>query len=153
MAYRPRSLFSLIEEINRSLFLPHIQRPFVWEMDQILKFFDSLMRSYPVQTFLFWRTKEAIKARKFMDPIRWDPALSDYYDKQVSAKGREKIFVLDGQQRLQSLYAIFACQGRTESTSVAAAKTHQFEGWREWWFGFWQGEREGDLPLAIALSF
>jgi len=45
------------------------------------------------------------------------------------------------------------CQGQTESTSVAAVKTHQFEGWREWWFGFRQGEREGDLPLAIALSF
>src|ERR1017187_10547093 len=39
------------------------------------------------------------------------------------------------------------CQGRTESTSVAAAKTHQFEGWREWWFSFWQGEGEGgSLP-------
>jgi len=39
-----------------------------------------------------------------------------------------------------------------ESTSVAAGKIHQFEGWREWWFGFWQGEREGDLRLAIALN-
>ena len=44
------------------------------------------------------------------------------------------------------------CQGRPESTSVAAGKIHQFEGWREWWFGFWQGEREGDLRLAIALN-
>jgi hypothetical protein len=43
-----------------------------------------------------------------------------------------------------------ACQGRTESTSVAGAKIRQFEGRWESWFGFWQGEREGDLPLAIA---
>ena len=42
------------------------------------------------------------------------------------------------------------CQGRSESTSVAAGKLHQFEERREWWFGFWQGEREGELPLAIA---
>jgi uncharacterized protein with ParB-like and HNH nuclease domain len=59
MAYRLRSLFSLIEDINRSIFLPHIQRPFVWEMDQFVKFFDSLMRNYPIQTFLFSRTKDA----------------------------------------------------------------------------------------------
>jgi hypothetical protein len=38
MAYRLRSLFSLIEDINRSIFLPHIQRPFVWEMDLFVKF-------------------------------------------------------------------------------------------------------------------
>src|ERR1035437_6795381 len=37
------------------------------------------------------------------------------------------------------------CQGRTESTSEAGRKMHQFKGWREWCFGFWQGEREGDL--------
>ena len=44
------------------------------------------------------------------------------------------------------------CQGRTESTSVAAGKIRQFEGWKEWWVGFCEGEREGDLPLAIAWS-
>src|ERR1017187_5056601 len=43
----------------------------------------------------------------------------------------------------------YPCQGRTESTSVAAGKIHQFEGWREWWFGFWQGEREGELPSLL----
>ena len=40
------------------------------------------------------------------------------------------------------------CQGRSESTSVAAGKLHQFEERREWWFGFWQGEREGELPVC-----
>jgi len=58
MSYKPRSLFSLIEDIdNKRLFLPHIQRPFVWSEDQMRKLFDSLMRKYPIQTVLFWRTK------------------------------------------------------------------------------------------------
>jgi uncharacterized protein with ParB-like and HNH nuclease domain len=65
MSYKPCSLFRLIEEINRRLFLPHIQRPFVWEEEQMLRLFDSLMRNYPIQTLLFWRTKDEIKARKF----------------------------------------------------------------------------------------
>jgi hypothetical protein len=107
MAYKPRTLFSLIEDINKCVFLPHIQRPFVWQMDQMVRLFDSLMRNYPIQTFLFWRTKEYIKARKFLQAIDWDAELSKLYDPQVSKEGTEKTFVLDGQQRLQTLYALF----------------------------------------------
>jgi hypothetical protein len=106
--YKPMTLFSIIEQINRNeLFLPHIQRPFVWDEDQMVKLFDSLMRNYPIQTFLFWRTKEHIKARNFMKQIEWDCELSKYYNDPASKQGREKIFVLDGQQRLQSLYGMF----------------------------------------------
>jgi Protein of unknown function DUF262 len=107
MSYKPRSLFRLIDAINRSLFLPHIQRPFVWDEEQMLRLFDSLMRNYPIQTLLFWRTKDEIKARKFMEQIEWDADLSDFYEPNISKVGNEKIFVLDGQQRLQTLYAIF----------------------------------------------
>ncbi|MCA1515657.1 DUF262 domain-containing protein [Bradyrhizobium sp. NBAIM01] len=107
MSYKPSSLFRLIEELNRSIFLPHIQRPFVWEEDQMLRLFDSLMRNYPIQTFLFWRTKDEIKARKFMERVEWDADLSDFYDPGKSKKDVEKVFVLDGQQRLQTLYAPF----------------------------------------------
>jgi len=108
MTYKPRSLFRLTEDINNSLYLPHIQRPFVWDEEQMGRLFDSLMRNYPIQTFLFWRTKDPIKARRFMQIIEWDAVLSDLYDKQKSAQGVEKVFVLDGQQRLQTLYALFS---------------------------------------------
>jgi hypothetical protein len=106
--YKPITLFSLIEQINRNeLFLPHIQRPFVWDEEQMVRLFDSLMRNYPIQTLLFWRTKEHIKARNFMKQIEWDCELSKYYNEQASQKDREKVFVLDGQQRLQTLYGMF----------------------------------------------
>lgn len=108
MSYKPSSLFNLIQSINKGLFLPHIQRPFVWEEEQMLKLFDSLMRNYPIQTLLFWKTKDEIKARKFMEEVEWDPDLSDYYEPNVSKGGCEKTFVLDGQQRLQTLFATFA---------------------------------------------
>ncbi len=107
MSYKPDSLFSLLEQINVSLFLPHIQRPFVWDEDQMRRLFDSLMRNYPIQTFLFWRTKDEIKARRFMDIIDWDVDLSDFYDAVKSQQDQEKVLVLDGQQRIQSLRAIF----------------------------------------------
>jgi len=108
MSYKPRSLFSLIEDIdNKRLFLPHIQRPFVWSDEQMRRLFDSLMRNYPIQTFLFWRTKDFIKVREFMPCVDWDVDLHDLYNDQKSASGVEKVFVLDGQQRLQTLYALF----------------------------------------------
>lgn len=107
MSYKPRSLFRIFGDVNTTLFLPHIQRPFVWDEEQMRRLFDSLMRNYPIQTLLFWRTKDAIKARKFMDSVEWDADLSAYYDKTRSAEGVDKVFVLDGQQRIQTLIALF----------------------------------------------
>lgn len=107
MSYKPRSLFRIFGDVNTALFLPHIQRPFVWDEEQMRRLFDSLMRNYPIQTLLFWRTKDAIKARKFMDSVEWDADLSAYYDKTKSAEGVDKVFVLDGQQRIQTLIALF----------------------------------------------
>ncbi|MCW3125374.1 MAG: hypothetical protein JWO03_1032 [Bacteroidetes bacterium] len=107
MSYKPRSLFSIISEINTNIFLPHIQRPFVWERRQMSKLFDSLMRGYPIQTLLFWKTKEEIKVRKFMDTINSEIDLSTLYHDQKSQKDVEKTFVLDGQQRLQTLFCLY----------------------------------------------
>ena len=142
MSYKPRSLFSLIEEINHSLYLPHIQRPFVWEEEQMLRLFDSLMRNYPIQTLLFWRTKDEIKARKFMPQVDWDADLSDHYEPNVSKAGHEKVFVLDGQQRLQTLYAIFAGSITREGGARGEA-----------YFDLSSGNKIDDAGLMFALKF
>lgn len=108
MSYKPISLFRLLEDIDRGeLLLPHIQRPFVWDVSQTERLFDSLMRDYPIQTFLFWRTTEGIRARKFMPVVDHELDLSTLYDLNKSASGMSKVFVLDGQQRLQSLHSLF----------------------------------------------
>lgn len=142
MSYKPRSLFSLIEEINKTLFLPHIQRPFVWEEEQMLRLFDSLMRNYPIQTLLLWRTKDEIKARKFMPEVEWDADLSDYYEPSVSKAGHEKVFVLDGQQRLQTLLAIFAGSVKTADGQSAEA-----------YFDVTAGDSPSDSGLLYRLQF
>jgi len=116
MSYKPRSLFSIISEINTNIFLPHIQRPFVWERSQMSKLFDSLMRGYPIQTLLFWKTNEEIKVRKFMDVVDSDIDLSTLYQIAKSGAGVEKVFVLDGQQRLQTLFCLFNGSIKDEKT-------------------------------------
>lgn len=91
------------EEEDGGFWLPNIQRPFVWGEEQICRLFDSILREYPISTLLVWKTRSAIRRRKFIDNFR--PALltrlSDFY---VPENDKKKCLVLDGQQRLQSLY-------------------------------------------------
>lgn len=81
--------------------LPNIQRPFVWSEDQICRLFDSILREYPISTLLIWKTTSKIRHRKFIDNWHSDLRLSDFYESENELK---KCLVLDGQQRLQSLY-------------------------------------------------
>lgn len=80
--------------------LPNIQRPFVWKEDQIERLFDSILREYPIGTLLVWKTKSKIRRRKFIENYKLDIKLTDFY---VPEDEKQKMLVLDGQQRLQSL--------------------------------------------------
>lgn len=81
--------------------LPNIQRNFVWDEGQIERLFDSIMREYPISTLLVWKTNSIIRRRKFIDCYRHDLSIIDSY---VSEDNKTKMLVLDGQQRLQSLF-------------------------------------------------
>lgn len=102
----PTTIASALREIQaQELILPAIQREYVWEADQIVALFDSVMRGYPVGGFLSWKVEpETIEQFKFYgflkDYSRYDnfhcPVLDVPPTKSVTA-------VLDGQQRLTSL--------------------------------------------------
>jgi hypothetical protein len=81
--------------------LPNIQRPFVWTEVQICRLFDSILREYPISTLLVWKTKNAVRCRKFIDNYYEDIKLSKF---EISTTDKKKCLVLDGQQRLQSLF-------------------------------------------------
>lgn len=54
----PRSIKEMLTAIRRHEYLmPAIQREFVWGADQIIRLVDSLMRGYPVGSFLLWDVK------------------------------------------------------------------------------------------------
>jgi len=89
------------EEADGGFWLPNIQRSFVWSEEQIERLFDSIMRQYPISTLLIWRTKSEIKHRKFLDNWKSTIRLTDFY---VPPNTKIKRLVLDGQQRLQSLF-------------------------------------------------
>lgn len=89
------------ESEGGGFWLPNIQRPFVWSPEQITRLFDSIMREYPISTLLVWKTKEPVKHRRFIDNYHRQIKLTDFY---VPEHRRSKMMVLDGQQRLQSLF-------------------------------------------------
>lgn len=88
------------EEKDGGFWLPNIQRPFVWNEEQIERLFDSIMREYPISTLLVWKTKSKIRRRKFIDNYKRGLKLTDFY---MPEDAKTKMLVLDGQQRLQSL--------------------------------------------------
>ncbi len=81
--------------------LPNIQRPFVWSEEQIERIYDSILREYPIGTLLVWKNKSKIKHRKFIDNWKDELNLLDFF---VPINENPKMLVLDGQQRMQSLF-------------------------------------------------
>ena len=56
------SIRSIVDKLNESYFVPDIQRSYVWLQNpkekRIEQLFDSLMRGYPIGSFLFWNLKK-----------------------------------------------------------------------------------------------
>jgi hypothetical protein len=85
--------------------LPAIQREFVWSREKIAMLFDSLMRGYPIGSFLFWSvTEENSKKFVFYDFIRNYHQLSGRHCPRFELlTARPLTAILDGQQRLTAL--------------------------------------------------
>lgn len=95
------SVVNLLNQIkNQEIVLPAIQRNFVWSRDKIYTLLDSIIRGYPVGIVLLWETYEDIRYRRFTPDFQPD-VLSTFHDNTDKVKLK---VVLDGQQRLQSLY-------------------------------------------------
>lgn len=102
------TLLPLLNKISsRQLLLPHIQRKFVWEEEQMGMFLDSLVKKYPLQNFLFWKTRTKIRVRRFQDVVTNEDPVSKLFEQTISTSDEEKNLVLDGQQRLQTLFILY----------------------------------------------
>jgi hypothetical protein len=98
--------------VANELYLPAIQRKFVWEASQIERLFDSIMRDYPIGTFLFWMVEEAKKNEYSFYKFIRDFHARDNWKNELAANPHlpdKLVGVLDGQQRLNSMYV--ALQG------------------------------------------
>ncbi len=116
-----KSIKNVIDELNVRYFLPDIQREYVWlknaDEKKIEQLFDSILRGYPIGSFLFWKLqKEDIATSNEQDNNKLNFQLYRFIENYDARKPHnEKIrieqirrddlsIVLDGQQRLTSLY-------------------------------------------------
>jgi len=102
----PITIASAIHNIeNNQYLLPAIQREYVWSHTKIEWLFDSIMRNYPISSFLFWRvegeTKKSYKFYKFLREYR--ETYKTHNEEYPTNAHNDFIAVLDGQQRLTSL--------------------------------------------------
>lgn len=107
MSYIPKTISEVVTEyLNRTTFLPAIQREFVWGTYDIEKLFDSIMSDYPISTFLFWKVREENKHQWTIYEFIRDFDKGDPHNKEANLAGRNQdiYLVLDGQQRLTSLF-------------------------------------------------
>lgn len=77
--------------------IPKFQRGFVWTEDQILELLESIYQGYPIGSLLFWLTEQAMKSEKNVGGFDELPETPEKYPRN---------YVLDGQQRLTTIYGI-----------------------------------------------
>jgi len=121
--FRDISIKNVIEELNQSYYLPDIQREYVWlrkaKEKKIEQLFDSILRGYPIGSFLFWKLKkDDIETNKDADEnseklnFQLYKFIENYDERQThnekvnieQINSNDLSIVLDGQQRLTSLY-------------------------------------------------
>lgn len=86
----PWEVGQLVEGVSQgTISLPDLQRPFVWPATKVRDLFDSMYRGYPVGELMFWDVAAEHESRS----ISGQAALTAAHQ------------IVDGQQRLTSLYA------------------------------------------------
>lgn len=101
------TISTVIKNIDsKTYLLPSIQREFVWSTKQIEKLFDSIMMDYPINSFLFWKVpKDKANEFKFYEFLRNYHQKDGRHNPKADTNGSDDIIaILDGQQRMTSLY-------------------------------------------------
>ena len=88
----------LISEIQKGIIkIPKFQRDFVWSVEKTAKLLDSILKGYPIGTFILWETDERINDIKNIGNLNIP----------LTPDGTKVQYVLDGQQRITSLFAAY----------------------------------------------
>ncbi|CAF4563383.1 unnamed protein product [Rotaria sp. Silwood1] len=87
--------------------IPAFQRGYVWKPSQILDLLDSIYKNYPIGSVLLWTTNETLKHSRNIAGYKI-PENPDEYPVN---------YVLDGQQRISSIYATFSSRTEQDSSS------------------------------------
>lgn len=98
MEYQHYSIRKILDAVvSGEIRIPAFQRGFVWEMDRVAYLLDSVYKGYPFGSLLFWRTKQQLTTERTLGTFTLPAPHADY----------PIDYVLDGQQRLTSIFTVF----------------------------------------------
>lgn len=87
---------TLVSDIEQGrIKIPQFQREFVWSKESSAKLIDSILKGYPIGTFILWKTQERLRSVRNIGGL----------DIPETPSGDSVYYVLDGQQRITSLFA------------------------------------------------
>jgi hypothetical protein len=106
MEYIPVRVSDIIRQVNRDIYLPAIQREFVWGTDRVERLFDSIMADFPIGSFLFWRLDQKNKDEWPVYEFIRDFDGESPHNPPANMAGimKDITLVLDGQQRITALF-------------------------------------------------
>ena len=88
----------LIYEIKKGIIkIPKFQRKSVWNIEQTAKLLDSILKGYPIGTFILWETDQRLNDIRNVGNLKLPH----------TPEGSKVQYVLDGQQRITSLFAAY----------------------------------------------
>ena len=90
-----RQYNDIINNVNNGIYqIPKFQRDFVWSKEQTAKLIDSLLKGFPIGSFILWKTNQKLKSLKKIGGVIFNEVKDGDY----------VYYILDGQQRMTSLY-------------------------------------------------
>ena len=106
MEYVPIRVSDIIRQVNGDIYLPAIQREFVWGPVRIERLFDSIIGDFPIGSFLYWRLEQKNKDEWPVYEFIREFDVEDPHNPPANMAGIAKdiTLVLDGQQRITSLF-------------------------------------------------
>lgn len=97
-------LIHLIDRMEKGeVKIPSFQRDYVWTKKQREELFESIQLEYPIGTILLWRPEKDFNIKHQLGPVT------------VNKTGRDFFYILDGFQRLSTLYGCLINPEKTEN--------------------------------------
>lgn len=105
------SVYQILSKEEFNIFLPEIQRQFVWDQNAIIELMESIILDYPIGCFIFWKVdKKTINEEKpnlYEFSYDYDPRVDQKVVNYSILNNKPNYIVLDGQQRITSLFIAF----------------------------------------------
>ena len=106
------SLAEYLAEVDKgNILVPHFQRNFVWTKSQMIKLAASLLKGYPIGSFLLMQDTGEYCSRRITGLESSDESEDVNSCNQIKSQ-RNSLLILDGQQRTTTAYQIFYGKGK-----------------------------------------